>query len=141
MRKFTLCSFDNVVLDLLSLSLRGVCYDSVSFLHWCSSSSFFTFFVFVDFLQNRIDSSSFLLVSISISLRFFILLLSAFHALWLHSSIILCFHHCYFSCFLFIMPPRQALIAHQPDTNSPYYVHPSEGEYCSFDNINKREVL
>jgi len=43
------------------------------------------------------------------------------------SYIILCFHHCYFSCFLFIMPPCQAPIAHQLDTNSPYYVHPSEG--------------
>ena len=25
------------------------------------------------------------------------------------------------------MPPRQAPVAHQPDTDSPYYVHPSEG--------------
>jgi len=25
------------------------------------------------------------------------------------------------------MPPRQALVAHQPDTNSPYYIHPSKG--------------
>ena len=24
------------------------------------------------------------------------------------------------------MPPRQGPVAHQPDTNSPYYVHPSE---------------
>jgi hypothetical protein len=24
------------------------------------------------------------------------------------------------------MPPRQAPVAHQPDTNSPYYWHPSE---------------